>query len=58
MTKAELAVAACILLDISTKDIAAMQSVSIRTIENTKYRLYKKLGVPSAEVADYLRSFL
>lgn len=58
ITKAELAVAACIMLDISTKEIAAMQSVSIRTIENTKYRLYKKLGVPVAEVADYLRSFL
>lgn len=58
ITKSEITIAAFILLNIPTKEIAGIQSVSIRTVENTKYRLYKKLGVPVAEVPAYLRTFL
>lgn len=58
LSKAELNIATYILMGISTKDIAERQHLSTRTIENTKYRLYKKLGVTAADVPDYLRSYL
>ena len=58
LTKAELNMAVYILLGVSSKDIANRQNLSVRTIENTKYRLYKKLGVPTSDVPEYLRSFI
>ena len=58
LTKAEVNMAVYILLGVPTKDIANQQNLSVRTIENTKYRLYKKLGVAASDVPEYLRSFL
>ncbi len=58
LTKAEISIAVFILMDIPTKEIADLRNLSVRTVENTKYRLYKKLGVPAAEVASYLKKFL
>ncbi len=58
LTKAEVSMAVFILMDIPTKEIADLRNLSVRTVENTKYRLYKKLGVPAAEVSSYLKKFL
>lgn len=58
LTKAEINIATFILMGIPTKDIADRLNLSVRTIENTKYRLYKKLNVSAAEVPEYLRRFI
>lgn len=58
VTKSEINMAAYIVMNITTKEIADMQNLSTRTIENTKYRLYKKLGIPASDIPVYLRSLI
>ena len=59
LTKSEIAMCVYILMGMSNKEIASSRNTSVRTVENTKYRMYKKLGVPEdMPVRDYLISRL
>lgn len=59
LTKSEIAMCAFILMDTSNKEIAAIRNTSVRTVENTKYRMYKKLNVPAdTSVKEFLLSML
>lgn len=45
LTKAELNMAAYILLNLNSKEIARMTNRSVRTVDNIKYSLRRKLGI-------------
>ncbi|GLR18078.1 helix-turn-helix and ligand-binding sensor domain-containing protein [Portibacter lacus] len=45
ITNGELRLAAYIRMDLSSKEIAPLMNISVRSIENKRYRLRKKLGV-------------
>ncbi|MBD5304691.1 MAG: hypothetical protein HDS12_00135 [Bacteroides sp.] len=56
LTKAELRMCGYILLNMSTKEIAALTNRSIRTVETIKYNLRKKLNA-EMPTEQYLRMF-
>lgn len=45
LTNNDLRLCACLKLDLDTKDIAALMNLSVRAIENNRYRLRKKLDI-------------
>ncbi len=45
LTPNDLKLCACLKLNLSSKDIASLLSISIRGVENSRYRLRKKLGI-------------
>ncbi|WP_120233040.1 tetratricopeptide repeat protein [Chryseobacterium sp. AG363] len=58
-TNAELVLSAYIYIGISTKDIASYTFRSLKTIENTRYSLRKKLHLPPDEnLSFWLRSYV
>ena len=55
ITANELKLCAYLRMNLSTKEIAQLMNTSIRGIETTRYRLRKKLGIPSeTSLFDYL----
>lgn len=57
LTKTEMNMAAYVLLNLNSKDIARMTSRSVRTVDNIKYNLRKKLAV-TEPTAVYLRRLM
>lgn len=48
LTAGDLKLCACLKLNLSTKDIASLLSISVRGVEIGRYRLRKKIGVDSS----------
>lgn len=46
LTPGDLKIAACLKLNLTSKDIAALMNISIRAVENSRHRLRKKLDIP------------
>jgi len=58
LSSAELRLSAYLKLNLSTKEIAQLQSKSVRTIEATRYSLRKKFGINAKEnLSSYLLGF-
>ncbi len=58
LTKREREIAALAAAGVSSKDIAANLTLSVRTIDNHLQRIYGKIGVTTrGELAEYLRTF-
>ncbi|MFV0331203.1 MAG: helix-turn-helix transcriptional regulator, partial [Dysgonomonas sp.] len=49
LTNTDLRLCACLRLNLETKEIASLMNLSIRTVENNRYRLRKKLNIPSTQ---------
>ncbi len=59
LTKRELRLCAFVKMDLSNKEIAPLLSISIRGVENARYRVRKKLNVQHEEnFASYLESLV
>lgn len=60
LTQGDLKMAAFIVMNISSKEIASLLCRSQRTVESARYRLHKKLmrDDDSTPMAEYLRSFM
>lgn len=58
MTQGDLRLAAYLRMNLSSKEIAPLLNMSLRGVENKRYRLRKKLGLPETEnLAEYLISY-
>lgn len=54
LTTSDLRLCACLKLNLDTKDIASLMNLSVRAIENSRYRLRKKLNIqPSQNLSDF-----
>lgn len=49
LTPSDLRLSACLKMNLCTKEIASLTNLSVRAIENSRYRLRKKLGLTSAQ---------
>ncbi|WP_338375658.1 triple tyrosine motif-containing protein [Dysgonomonas capnocytophagoides] len=49
LTNSDLRLCACLRLNLETKEIASLMNLSVRTVENNRYRLRKKLNIPSTD---------
>lgn len=49
LTNNDLRLCACLKLNMDTKDIASLMNLSIRAVENNRYRLRKKLNLQSSQ---------
>ena len=49
LTTNDLRLSACLKMNLCTKEIASMMNLSVRAVENSRYRLRKKLGLTSAQ---------
>jgi len=49
LTPGELKLAACLKMNLSSKEIAPLLNISLRGVENKRYRLRKKLDLPNDE---------
>lgn len=47
LTPSDLRLSACLRLNLDSKDIAALMNISVRAVENNRYRIRKKLNIPS-----------
>lgn len=47
LTTSDLRLSACLKMNLCTKEIAALMNLSVRAVENGRYRLRKKLGLKS-----------
>jgi len=58
MTQGDLRLAAYLRMNLSSKEIAPLLNMSLRGVENKRYRLRKKLGLPETEnLAEFLINF-
>ncbi len=58
ITANELKLCAYLRMNLSSKEIAQLMNTSVRAVETTRYRLRKKLGIPSqTNLFDYLINF-
>jgi DNA-binding CsgD family transcriptional regulator len=58
ITPNELKLCAYLRMNLSTKEIAQLMGISVRGVEIGRYRLRKKLGIPSeTNLFDYLINF-
>jgi DNA-binding CsgD family transcriptional regulator len=58
ITAGELRLAAYIKMNLSSKEIAPLMNISVRSVENKRYRLRKKMNLASEEtLSDYLVRF-
>ena len=54
LTNNDLRLCACLKLNMETKDIASLMNLSVRAIENNRYRLRKKLNLqPTQNLSEY-----
>jgi len=49
LTNNDLRLCACLKLNMETKDIASLMNLSVRAVENNRYRLRKKLNLSSSD---------
>lgn len=49
LTTSDLRLSACLKMNLCTKEIAALMNLSVRAVENSRYRLRKKLGLKSTQ---------
>jgi len=49
LTNTDLRLCACLRLNLETKEIASLMNLSIRAVENSRYRLRKKLNINSSQ---------
>lgn len=49
LTSNDLRLCACLKLNLDTKDIASLMNLSVRAVENSRYRLRKKLNIQSSQ---------
>lgn len=49
LTSSDLRLCACLKLNLDTKDIASLMNLSVRAVENSRYRLRKKLNIQSSQ---------
>jgi DNA-binding CsgD family transcriptional regulator len=49
LTNTDLRLCACLRLNLETKEIASLMNLSIRAVENSRYRLRKKLNIKSSQ---------
>lgn len=57
LTNNDLRLCACLKLNLETKDIASLMNLSVRAIENNRYRLRKKLDIkPTQNLNEYFLS--
>jgi len=49
LTPSDLRLSACLKMNLCTKEIASLMNLSVRAVENSRYRLRKKLGLTSAQ---------
>lgn len=59
LTPSELKLAACLKLNLTTKDIAALLNISVRGVEVSRYRLRKKINLSSSDNLNefFIRNF-
>ena len=58
LTTGDLRLASFLRLNLSSKEIASLLGISVRGVENKRYRLRKKLGLPpDANLAAYIIEF-
>ncbi len=58
LTSNDLKLCACLRLNLSSKDISSLMNISLRAVENSRYRLRKKLDIPSTQnLNDYFMRF-
>jgi DNA-binding CsgD family transcriptional regulator len=58
LTPGDLRLAAYLKMNLSSKEIAPLLNISIRGIENKRYRLRKKLGLPEeANLTEFIMAF-
>ncbi len=58
LTPGDLRLAACLRMNLSSKEIAPLLNISIRGIENKRYRLRKKMGLPEdANLTEFMLRF-
>lgn len=56
LTNSDLRLCACLKLNLETKDVASLMNLSVRAVENSRYRLRKKLNLqPSQNLNDFFR---
>jgi DNA-binding CsgD family transcriptional regulator len=54
LTNNDLRLCACLRLNMETKDIASLMNLSVRAVENNRYRLRKKLDLkPTQNLNEY-----
>lgn len=54
LTNNDLRLCACLKLNLETKEIASLMNLSIRAVENSRYRLRKKLNIqPSQNLNEF-----
>lgn len=49
LTNSDLRLCACLRLNLETKEIASLMNLSVRAVENSRYRLRKKLNINSSQ---------
>lgn len=49
LTANDLRLSACLRLNLDSKEIAALMNISVRAVENSRYRIRKKLSIPQNE---------
>ena len=49
LTNSDLRLCACLRLNLETKEIASLMNLSVRAVENSRYRLRKKLNIDSSQ---------
>ena len=58
LTPGDLRLAAYLKMNLSSKEIAPLLNISVRGVENKRYRLRKKLGLAEeANLAEFILSF-
>ena len=54
LTNSDLRLCACLKLNLETKEIASLMNLSVRAVENSRYRLRKKLNIqPSQNLNEF-----
>lgn len=57
LTNSDLRLCACLKLNMETKDIASLMNISVRAVENSRYRLRKKFDLqPNKNLTDFILS--
>lgn len=58
LTNNDLKLCACLKLNLDTKEIASLMNLSVRAVENSRYRLRKKLNIqPTQNLNDFFLEF-
>lgn len=59
LSPSEARMCAYLIMNLSSKEIASISNKTIRSVESTRYRLYKKFNLPEGQsVITYLRQYI